>query len=202
MGNKINPICYRSKLRNIWINKYYSKNYFREINLINKLKIYLSNFCDYLDKLEIEIINSNLIINIYSLNPGLIIGKNGENILKIKNYIIKKFKFYSYIDIKEYTGIDKDFNYLFFNIINKIKFRENYKYFLKKSFNILFKKNIIGIKVIISGRLNGSDLSKIECVNRGRVPLQTYNNNIFFNKKYINTKFGLVGIKIWINYDI
>ncbi|XAO72539.1 MAG: hypothetical protein AAYR31_00575 [Candidatus Vidania fulgoroideorum] len=195
MGKKIDANCHRLIINNNWKNKWYG-NFNKKIEITNyienKLKIE-----KYYKKSKIKIIkNTNIIITIYCYNNK----KHINKLKKIRKEIQKKTKMNVYIETKKFNFIENDFNYIFFNIEKKITKRENYKKFIRNTF-LLIEKKINGIKIEISGRINSVDISKKEKYTKGKLSLNTYNNLIIFRKKYIDTKYGIIGIKIWICYE-
>ncbi|MGX7589512.1 KH domain-containing protein [Candidatus Vidania fulgoroideorum] len=201
MGNKINPNCFRYSINNGWYIKTFSCNYFN-ISIYNKIKKYLNNTigkCNY-EEIYLEILENLVIVTIYSLRPGFIIGKNGFCILNLKKYILDKFNIKSFINVKE-SFVFKNFSFIFSNLFIKIFKRENYKKFLRNYLKNILNNIIKGIKIKISGRINGIDISRDETFKKGKLPLQSYSNKIFFKQKNFITKFGKINIKIWFCFE-
>ncbi|WP_458659087.1 30S ribosomal protein S3 [Candidatus Vidania fulgoroideorum] len=199
MGNKINPACYRLPINNNWFCKHSNNNIKKNVILFDDINNYINKIIGEFicNEIYLEILEKDLIITIYSIKPGLIIGHNGKNVNLIKEYLKKKYNFNAYLNIKESHILDHDFSFFFINLFNKIKNRENYKNFLKKNFDEILGDKIIGIKILISGRINGSDISNKEVYKKGVIPLQSYSSKIFYKNRHFMTKYGLIGIKIW-----
>ncbi|MGX7577350.1 30S ribosomal protein S3 [Candidatus Vidania fulgoroideorum] len=200
MGNKTNPNVYRYILNNDWCFKSYDINK-KNIIILNTIKQFLNKKIGKFnyDQLYIEKLEKYLIITIYTYKPGLIIGKQGLFLLEFKKYIKNNLNFNSYINIKE-SCLVRNFSFLFSNLFLKIFKRENYKNFIKQYFKKLIKNVLVGVKIVISGRINGADISRKETFKKGVMPLQSYKKKIFYKMAKFNTKFGVIGIKIWFCY--
>ncbi|MGX7577211.1 30S ribosomal protein S3 [Candidatus Vidania fulgoroideorum] len=201
MGKKVNPKFFRINNLKNWNTIFFpEKKYsFYIINYI-KLKKYLNQLLkDLIIDFYIEYLEKCYLITIISSKPGIIIGKKGINIKILKNKINNIIKKNIFINIKNITEISPKiiFNLIFFKIKNNLA----YKKFIKKTIFNLIKLNIIkGIKIVLSGRLNGSDLSKKEKFLTGSIPLHTIKEHIKYYNNFLKTKYGIIGIKIWICY--
>lgn len=219
MSQKVSPLIFRSKLypyyKNIWqISKYF--NYSYNIYIYLYIKDILKNLIDNLEILGIRLkfINKFYIqINIilpktlyqYNLNNKIsikylnsIIKKSTLNKLNKLNFI-SKYKFSINFYILKQPLLNPEFlNYF---IKTQLIKKEPLKKILKQIFQvILLEKNysIKGIKILISGRINGIQRARKEILKIGNIPLQNLNYNIKYNYNYIKTSFGLVGIKLWL----
>lgn len=201
MGNKINPNTFRYVINNNWCLKSHLINYYN-INIYEKIKKYINKNIGKFnyDELYMEILEKCIILTIYTAKPGNIIGSSGLFINKLKKYIFNKYNLISYINIKE-SYILNNFSFLFSNLFIKIFKRENYKKFIRDYLKKILNKLILGIKIIISGRINGSEIARKEIFKKGKMPLQTYSKNIFYKMESFNTKYGIISIKIWFFYN-
>ncbi|MGX7576527.1 30S ribosomal protein S3 [Candidatus Vidania fulgoroideorum] len=199
MGNKINPNCNRLFLTNSWLLRHSDNFYFEKIKIYTKIKKIISsklgifNFED----IYLEFLKNSLIINIFSSKPGYIIGKDGSNILNLKNIISKKFGLLTYINVKETFYKDYCFSFFFENISKKIKLGINYKFFIKNFIKNNLNNEVIGIKIQISGRINGSEIARKEIYKEGKISLNTISRNVIFKNYSFKTKYGIMGIKMW-----
>ncbi|MGX7582569.1 hypothetical protein [Candidatus Vidania fulgoroideorum] len=198
MGNKINPNYYRFSINNNWYIKNSSLNY---ISIYESIKKYLNkNIGSYnYEEFYLEKLEKYLILNIYNLNKIYYIKKNNL-IKKLKNYLFKKFKINSYINIKKSIYF-QNFSFLFSNLFIKILNRENHKTFIKNYFKNSLNNLLKGIKILISGRINGSDIARKEIFKTGLMPLQTCSKKIFYKSNFTITKYGSLNIKIWLYYE-
>ncbi|MGX7576949.1 KH domain-containing protein [Candidatus Vidania fulgoroideorum] len=201
MGNKVSPISFRLLRTNNWILKQNYFNYKKNFLIFENLKKILNYYLkDKIDKFYVEIFNKFLIVNLYTNKPGLIIGKNGLNIETIKKIVEKKICIKVYFLVRETFLYLDDTSYLLNNIIYRIKNFKNYKIFINNYFEKI-KKNVIGAKIIISGRINGSDIARKEKYYFGNISLQSIKVNLFYKSKRILTKYGIIGCKIFLFYD-
>ncbi|MGX7582849.1 30S ribosomal protein S3 [Candidatus Vidania fulgoroideorum] len=202
MGNKINPNCYRVFLNNNWFCRNDSKNnssyifIYKNISEILKKNIGINNYEDF----YVEFLKNSIILTIFSYKPGYLIGRKGSNISKIKDIIIRKFFCKVYLNVKEIFSNEICFSYFFNNLERKIKNCMNYKFFIKKFIKSKLKKNIKGIKIKISGRINGSEIARTETYKEGKISLSTIKNLINYKNHIFKTKYGIIGIKIWYCY--
>nr|YP_009399352.1 ribosomal protein S3 [Kapraunia schneideri]ARW68958.1 ribosomal protein S3 [Kapraunia schneideri] len=139
-------------------------------------------------------------INIYTARPGIILGKSGTGIETIRNYIRKKLQVYSKIRLNliEITEPDKEATLLCEWIAQQLEKRVAFRRVLRQGLQKAQKANITGIKIQISGRLNGAEIARKEWTREGRVPLQTLKANIDYAYTQAHTIYGILGIKIWL----
>ncbi|MGX7577083.1 30S ribosomal protein S3 [Candidatus Vidania fulgoroideorum] len=203
MGNKINPICFRSKIfqKNYskWYSSYnYSDFFLIEQNLRNSISKEINNL--YISNIYIEISKHFAIITIFSSKPGLIIGKSGEKIISLKKKLKSENKISIYISVKEIINPDIDPTLISKGICFSLEKRLHYKRIINRYLNFASKKFIRGIKIIISGRLNGNDIARKETFKYGKLALGTLSEKINYASSIAKTKYGLIGVKVWLNY--
>ncbi len=203
MGKKVNPIGirlgYTKKSSSFW---YSDKKNFSTIlksdiqireYIINKLKKY-----HVMGNIFIERMKNNVKIIIKSSKPGVIIGKKGEEIEKLRVQLYNKYKISVNINILEIKKPDLDAIWLANNISSQIKKRIVYKRIIKRSIFNAMKYGARGIKIMISGRLGGIDIARKEWFKEGRVPLHTLKSDIDYATSTVNTSYGVIGIKVWV----
>ncbi|XBT18641.1 MAG: 30S ribosomal protein S3 [Candidatus Shikimatogenerans sp. Tcar] len=201
MSHKVNPFLRRLGIIFDWKSSWlynYKKNIKIDYlirNFINKRKY---NY--YISNIYIEHINNKINIIIFTSRPAIIIGKNGVEILYIKKCINKIFnnKYNILLSIKEILNNDLDALLISKNIALQIKKGNSYKKVIKHMISFLYKKNINGIKIKISGRLNGIDMARSEFFQKGNIKLSTLRANIDYGFHELCTKYGIISIKVWI----
>ncbi len=143
-------------------------------------------------------------INIYSARPGVIIGEKGSKIEELRNYVSDKIKRPVRINIREIRKAEIDAQLVAENIAMQIERRVPYRRVMKKSVDIALKLGAKGIKVACAGRLAGAEIARREWYREGRLPLSTLKSKINYAKHIAKTKYGVIGIKVWIylgDYD-
>jgi small subunit ribosomal protein S3 len=204
MGHKVNPIGIRlgivKKSESIWFAtaKNYSIMLLEDLNIRTYLEKKLHQ--SYIDSIKIQRTSQNLIITIYSARPGVIIGKKGEEIEKLKINLIKviKPKIPLTINIEEIKKPELSAtivaNLIAFQLQKRIMFRKA----IKKSGYHALRLGAKGIKICISGRIGGAEIARSEWYRKGSVPLHTLRANIDYNCAMAKTAYGIIGVKVWI----
>jgi small subunit ribosomal protein S3 len=204
MGQKVNPIGLRLGINKTWKSKWYvdPREYadtLHEDLLIRKTLLTCPE-TKGADISDIEIIRhpQRITVVIKTSRPGIIIGAKGSNIEKIGNRLQgiagKKIQ----IKIKEIKQPESDAQIVALNIARQLKSRSSFRRTLKMAVNNAMKTGVQGIKVKVSGRLGGAEMSRTEQYKAGRVPLHTLRANIDYGFAEADTTFGLIGVKVWI----
>ncbi|MEI7977205.1 MAG: 30S ribosomal protein S3 [Bacteroidota bacterium] len=201
MGQKVNPIALRLGIIRGW-----ESNWFGGKNFAEKL-IEDENIRKYLrarivkagmSKIVIERTIKRIIITIHSSRPGIIIGKGGTEVDKIKEEIKKLTKKDVAINIFEIKRPELDAVLVGEQIASQIEARVSYKRALKGAIQNTMKMGADGIKVTISGRLGGAEMARSESYKEGRTPLHTLRSDIDYTIAEALTVYGKIGIKVWI----
>lgn len=159
----------------------------------------------YLSSIEIERGPKNLRVIIETSRPGLIIGRNGEGALKLKNDLVqavgKSFKTKEdiHLDIKEVKTPESNAmivaQMVSEGLEKRLPFRRVVKQMVEK---VMANRDVLGVKVILSGRLGGAEMSRKEKIRKGRVPLQTFRADVDYAHYEAQLPYGKIGIKIWV----
>lgn len=207
MGQKVNPKSFRLGGKGIftWDSKWFSKKNFPALLrqdlmikkfLKNKLKEAL------ISKIEIERSRGALTIIIHGVKPGLIIGRSGAGIEELKkglqSKILKDKRVLLNINIVEVKKPSLDAHVVLQNIINDLEKRIPFRRVLKQSRSRVEREGAQGVKVSVSGRLNGAEIARTEMLTSGKVPLHTLRANIDYAKGNAHTTYGVIGVKVWI----
>lgn len=204
MGQKTHPSGFRLGIteshRSSWFSK--MQEYPSIIEEDDKIRFYINK---RLEKAGIAKVNINrkldqTEINIHTARPGIILGKSGTGIETIRNHIIKNLKVNSKIRLNliEITEPDREAKLLSQWIAQQLEKRVAFRRVLRQGIQKAQKANITGIKIQISGRLNGAEIARKEWAREGRVPLQTLKANIDYAYTKAQTIYGILGIKIWL----
>lgn len=201
MGQKINPISNRLGIIRGWDSNWYGgKNYgdkiLEDINIRKYLNARLAKAS--LSKIVIERTLKLVTITVYTARPGIIIGKGGQEVDKLKEELKKITDKEVQINIFEVKRPELDAIIVANNIARQLEGRIAYRRAVKMAIASTMRMGAEGIKIMISGRLNGAEMARSEMYKEGRTPLHTFRADIDYAKAEALTKMGLLGIKVWI----
>lgn len=201
MGQKVHPIGFRLGYIKDWNSRWFSKkNYSQllhedlEVRKIVKSKLFHAG----VSKIEIERSADRARINIYTARPGIIIGRKGAEVDKLKKEIESLTKKQIFINIKEIKKSELDAQLVAENIAMQLEKRVAYRRAMKKSVLSALRFGALGIKIACAGRLAGSEIARREWYREGRVPLHTLRADIDYGFSEAKTTYGQIGIKVWI----
>jgi small subunit ribosomal protein S3 len=201
MGQKINPIAFRLGVIRGWESNWYGgKNFSEKLIEDEKIRKYLRTRIQKggISKIVIERTIKRIIITIHTSRPGIVIGKAGSEVDKIKEEIKKLTNKDIAINIFEIKRPELDAVLVGESIANQIEARVSYKRATKAAISNSMKMGAEGIKVMISGRLNGAEMARSETYKEGRTPLHTIRADIDYTIAEALTVYGKIGIKVWI----
>ena len=202
MGQKVNPHGLRVGVIKDWDSKWYAEgenfsDYLVEdynIRKFLKKKLYAAG----VSKIEIERAAGRVKVTVYTAKPGVVIGKGGAEIDKIKTELQKQTSDKLVVDIKEIKRPDRDAQLVAENIAGQLENRVSFRRAMKSCMSRAMKTGIKGIKTSCSGRLGGADMARSESYNEGTIPLQTLRADIDYGFAEADTTYGQVGVKVWI----
>lgn len=202
MGQKVNPVGLRLGINKPWKSVWYAnKKEYRE-NLIEDVKIrkFLKKrlFQAGISSVGIERMGSKVRVTLSTSRPGIVIGKKGAEIEKLKDELRKFTKSEVLLVIREIKKPELDSTLVAENIAMQLQRRVAFRRAMKKSVLQTLKSGALGIKVMCSGRLAGADMARTEWYIKGRVPLSTLRADIDYGTAESLTTFGIIGIKVWI----
>ena len=202
MGQKVSPIGLRLGINKDWEAKWYANNSEFSDYLQKDLKIrkYIEKNLDEagISKVEIERNNKRCEVIVHTSKPGVIIGKGGEGIEKIKNEISKIANENVQISIVDVKKIDTDAVLVARSIASQIENRASFRVAQKRAIRNAMKAGAKGIKTLVSGRLGGADIARSEGYTEGTIPLHTLRADIGYAHDEADTTFGKIGVKVWI----
>ena len=201
MGQKVNPISNRLGIIRGWDSNWFGGKNFGE-NLVEDQKIrnYLNERLAKasVSKIVIERTLKLVTITICTARPGIVIGKGGQDVDKLKEELKKLYKKDIQINIFEVKKPELDANIVANNIARQVEGKISYRRAIKMAIQSTMRAGAEGIKVQISGRLNGAEMARKEMYKEGRTPLHTFRADIDYCQAEALTKVGLLGIKVWI----
>ena len=204
MGQKVNPIGLRLGINKTWQSRWYADpreyaDLLHEDLRIRKMVLALPE-CNNADIAEVEIVRhpQRVTIVIHTARPGAIIGTKGANIEKIGAEIQKKLAKKVQIKIKEIKRAEVNASLVAQNIARQLVNRASFRKALKQSSSNAMKGGAQGIKIRLSGRLGGAEMSRTEEYKEGRVPLHTLRADIDYGFAEAHTTFGKIGVKVWV----
>jgi small subunit ribosomal protein S3 len=203
MGQKANPIGNRLGIIRGWESSWFGtkKDYASKLIEDNKIRVYLNARINKggISKIVIERTLGKLIVTIHTSKPGIIIGKGGGEVDRIKEELKKLTgKDDVQINILEIRRPELDAMIVGDTIARQIENRINFKRATKMSIASALRMGAEGIKVKLSGRLNGAEIARSEEFKQGRVPLHTFRMDIDYANVFAQTVYGKIGIKVWI----
>ncbi len=202
MGHKTHPIGFRLGYIKTWNSRWYASNrdYAQmlhedlKIRGLVKKKLYHAG----VSRVEIERSANQIKVTIQTARPGIIIGRKGAEVDKLKNELEAFSKKQVYINIKEIKKPELDAQLLAENIAMQLEKRIAYRRAMKKAVAAAIRLGAQGIKVMCAGRLNGNEIARTEWYHEGRVPLHTLRADIEFGLAEARTTYGQIGVKCWI----
>ncbi len=201
MGQKVNPHGLRVGVIKDWDSKWYAEKDFAA-NLAEdyKLRTYLKKrlYSAGVSDIEIERAADRVRIIVHTAKPGVVIGKGGAEIEKVKNELQKMTEKKVFVDIKEVKRPDRDAQLVAENIAQQLENRVSFRRAMKGAMGRTMKNGAKGIKTCVSGRLGGADIARSEFYSEGTIPLQTLRADIDYGFAEANTTYGKVGVKVWI----
>lgn len=204
MGQKVNPIGYRLGVNKDWQSKWYSKkDYAKYLNNDIKIREYLEkNLKDAaIASVIIERKKDRCDVTIYTAKPGVIIGRGGEDIEKLRNKLKKLVGEEIYINIVEEKKPDLNAKLVAMNIANQIAARAPFRSAQKRAIRNVLKAGAKGCKTSVSGRLGGAEMARTEGYTEGTVPLHTIRADVDYATAEADTTYGKIGVKVWIYKD-
>ncbi|MDR0712843.1 MAG: 30S ribosomal protein S3 [Bacteroidales bacterium] len=201
MGQKTNPISNRLGIIKGWDSNWYGgKNFSEKIVEDNKIRKYLNARLAKasIAKIIIERTLKLITVTVHTAKPGLIIGKMGQEVDKLKEELRKITQKDIQINIFEIKRPELDAAIVAANIAHQVEGKISYRRAMKMSIMSTMRMGAEGIKIIASGRLGGAEMARTEMLKEGRIPLHTFRADIDFALAEALTKVGLIGIKVWI----
>jgi len=207
MGKKINPKIFRTGVIKSWPSRWYGegRSYIRNMQQDVQLRRYLLRELKEagIDRVEIERSSNKINVSLYTAKPGLIIGRGGAGVDDLKKKLHRKFlKNYKpgdiNLNIHEVERPNLSAQIVLQSMVLDIEKRVPFRKVVKQAMSRVEHAGALGVKIIISGRLNGAEIARSETLASGKVPLHTLRADIDYARGAANTTYGTIGIKVWI----
>ncbi|RJQ85181.1 MAG: 30S ribosomal protein S3 [Desulfobacteraceae bacterium] len=201
MGQKVNPIGLRLGIVKTWESRWYADKKYSEyiqqdfkLRKFVKAKLYHAG----ISRIEIERSAKRIRLRIFTARPGIVIGKKGTEIERLKQELEKTVSQEILIDIQEVRKPEIDAQLVAENVAMQIERRVAFRRAMKRGVTSAMRFGAQGIKIICSGRLGGAEMARVEWYREGRVPLHTLRADIDYGLTEAHTTYGIIGIKVYI----
>ena len=201
MGQKVNPIGMRLGIVKTWDSRWYAdKKYADYIRVDFNLRKFIKKklFHAGIAKIEIERSAKRIRLRIHTARPGIVIGKKGSEIERLKQEIEKKVSQEVMIDIQEVRKPEIDAQLVAENVAMQIERRVAFRRAMKRGVTSAIRFGALGIKIMCAGRLGGAEMARSEWYREGRVPLHTLRADIDYGFTEARTTYGIIGVKVYI----
>ena len=201
MGQKVNPHGLRVGVIKDWDSRWYAEADFADclvedynIRTFLKKRLYSAG----ISKIEIERASDRVRVIIYTAKPGVVIGKGGAEIEKLKTEVQKLTDKKLFIDIREVKRPDRDAQLVAESIAQQLENRVSFRRAMKSTMSRSMKAGVKGVNTAVAGRLGGAEIARTEFYSEGTIPLQTLRADIDYGFAEARTTYGKLGVKVWI----
>ncbi|MBF0627630.1 MAG: 30S ribosomal protein S3 [Magnetococcales bacterium] len=201
MGQKVHPTGFRLGITKTWDTRWYADKAFATLLLEDiKLREWIKKRLEHasVSKIIIERPAKKARINIHTARPGIIIGKKGADIEKLKNDIAKVANTEVALNIVEVRKPEAEAQLIAENVAQQLVRRVAFRRAMKRAVTSAMRLGALGIRINCSGRLGGGEIARTEWYREGRVPLHTLRADIEFGFADANTTYGVIGVKVWV----
>jgi len=202
MGQKVHPIGIRLGIVKDWTSKWYadSKDFADTLNMDLKVRDYVKKQLSHasVSRVQIERPANNARITIHTARPGIVIGKKGEDVERLRRSVSQMMGVPVSINIEEIRKPELDATLVAENVAQQLERRIMFRRAMKRAVQNAMRLGAQGIKVRVSGRLNGAEIARTEWYHEGRVPLHTLRADIDYGVVEASTTYGVIGVKVWL----
>ncbi len=205
MGKKVSPHSFRIGITRTWDSIWFAKKDFKQKFLQDiRIRKFLSEELKKagISKIEIKRDSKKTTVIIHAGKPGIIIGRGGENIEKLSKLLTQKFGEVFDVSIQEVRKADADAALIAQAVAEQISRRFPYRRVVKMAVDRAKDNGVKGVKIMVSGRLNGVDIARKETYTHGKVPLHTLRANIDYATATAPTTYGSIGVKVWVYHGL
>ena len=203
MGQKVHPVGYRLGIVRDWESRWYAgrKDYAEKLHEDLKLREWILKRWSHagISKIEIERIGKVIRFTIWTARPGVVIGKGGTEIQKVREEIQELTGNKVMINVQEIKNPDREAQIVAEGVASALVRRVSFRRAMKQSIFRAMKSGAEGIKIQCSGRLGGAEIARTEWYLEGRLPLSTLRADIDYGFAEARTLYGVIGVKVWIN---
>lgn len=202
MGQKVHPTGFRLGIVKDWSSKWYAdtKDFANYLNVDLKVRDFIRKRLARasVSRVQIERPASNALITIHTARPGIVIGKKGEDIDKLRAEVAKMMGIPVHISIEEIRKPETDAQLVAEGVAQQLERRIMFRRAMKRAVTNAMRLGAEGIKINVAGRLNGAEIARSEWYREGRVPLHTLRADIDYGFYEANTTYGVIGVKVWV----
>lgn len=202
MGQKVHPTGIRIGIIKDWTSTWYAdtKNYARYLNTDLQVRDYLRKKLvnASVSRIQIERPPNEIKVIIHSARPGIVIGKKGEDIERLSQEVSDMMGVKARVSVREIRKPELDANLVAESVAQQIERKIMFRRAMKRAVTNTMRLGALGIKINVSGRLNGAEIARSEWYREGRVPLHTLRADIDYGTANSNTTYGVIGVKVWI----
>ena len=205
MGQKVNPLGIRLGITRDWMSKWYAgkKQFPAHVHTDFRVREFLKERLKdaSVSRIQIERAAKKVNITIQTARPGIVIGKKGEDIEKLRQEVAKLLGMTMLdvrLNIAEIRKPELDSLLVADSIAQQIEKRVMFRRAMKRAVMSTMRSGALGVKVRVSGRLNGSEIARTEWYREGRIPLHTFRADIDYGLSEAHTTYGVIGVKVWI----
>jgi small subunit ribosomal protein S3 len=201
VGQKTHPYGFRLGYNKTWHSRWYAENNYadtlvEDVKLRQQLKKRLSHAG--VSEIDMERSGDRMRITIYTSRPGIIIGRKGAEVDKLRDDLIKQLGREVHINIQEVQRPELDAQLVAESIAGQLERRVSFRRAMRKSMESAFRFGAKGVKIMVSGRLGGHEIARTEWYQEGRLPLHTLKADIDFGLAESKTSYGVIGVKVWV----
>lgn len=202
MGRKVHPIGFRLKVNRDWDARWYAEGakYTEQLQQDFAIRRFIRKEGDRagISQIEIERYPNQLLINIHTARPGIVIGRKGEAVKKLRQDLEALTSQKVKVEVTEIDKPDLDAYLVAENVAGQLERRIGHSRAMKRAVGQAMRQGGQGIRIEVSGRLGGSDMARRELISEGRVPRNTLRADIDYGTAEALTTFGRIGVKVWI----
>ncbi len=202
MGQKVHPTGIRLGIVKDWTSKWYadSKNFADTLNMDLKVRAFIKKKLKSasVSRVQIERPANNARITIHTARPGIVIGKKGEDVERLRKDVTHMMGIPVSINIEEIRKPELDAVLVAENVAQQLERRIMFRRAMKRAVQNAMRLGAQGIKIRVAGRLNGADIARAEWYHEGRVPLHTLRADIDYGMVEASTTYGIIGVKVWV----
>jgi small subunit ribosomal protein S3 len=202
MGQKVHPTGIRLGIVKDWTSTWYagSDNYADYLNMDMEIREFIRKRLEQASVSRIQISRPahNAVITVHTARPGIVIGKKGEDIDRLRKEVSARMGIPVNINIEEIRKPELDAALVAESVAQQLERRIMFRRAMKRAVSNSMRIGAEGIKIKVAGRLNGAEIARSEWYREGRVPLHTLRANIDYGTAEANTTYGIIGVKVWI----
>lgn len=202
MGRKVHPVGFRLVVTRGWLGRWFAEgsDYREQLNQDFAIRNLMQNLAPKagVSRVEVERFPGKAKVIVYTAKPGILIGRKGEGIKKVREALTALVGKKVDLDIKEMSAPDTDALLVARNIAEQMERRIAYRRAMKRAMQQAMRQGAQGIKIEVAGRLAGAEMARTVWLREGRVPLQTLRADIDFARAEALTTYGRIGVKVWV----